>query len=122
MLQWYREVVARAVGPLKDDPAVIGWAVTNEPQYALLVNAANVAKTASFRVWLRDRYKTVDKLKLAWGQPGLTGFEQVQQPQQAAFETQSTPAARDFLKFEGAILAQALVARANSSRRLIATT
>jgi hypothetical protein len=112
VLDWYRELVDRVVRPLRDDPAVLAWTVTNEPAFNLFPNPDNAPKTAAFQGWLKARYGDAGGLRGAWQADAGADFEHVRQPDKDAFENQTTPAARDFLRYEMGITAQAMVDRA----------
>jgi len=62
----YRKYAARLAGKLaeryKDHPGLLIWHVSNE--YGGYCYCDNCA--AAFRVWLRERYKTLDELNRVW--------------------------------------------------------
>ncbi|CAM3190664.1 beta-galactosidase [Paenibacillus lupini] len=66
----YRElceiIVRNMVSAYKDHPAVIGWQIDNEFNCEKNVFYAE-ADHAAFRVWLRQKYETLDNLNKAWG-------------------------------------------------------
>lgn len=66
----YLELSARIVRKLAEHygghPAVIGWQLDNELNCE--VNSFySASDQAAFRVWLRDRYETLDELNRVWG-------------------------------------------------------
>jgi hypothetical protein len=113
-LDWYRETVERVVTPLKDNPAVLGYDVSNEPDMAL--SPASPALTAAWRVWLGARYDAVEKLRAAWEQPDLATTEAADLPKQEDYDWQRTQQARDFLAFGGDAVGGAMIARAELVR------
>ncbi len=66
----YRELSARIVTMMaehyKDDPAIVGWQIDNEINCEVNVFYAE-ADHVAFRVWLRGRYGTLERLNDAWG-------------------------------------------------------
>jgi len=66
----YRELSARIVRKMaehyKDHPAVVGWQIDNELNCEINVFYAE-ADHAAFRVWLREKYGSLDRLNAAWG-------------------------------------------------------
>ncbi|SFE08765.1 beta-galactosidase [Paenibacillus catalpae] len=66
----YRElcerIVRNMVNAYKDHPAVIGWQIDNEFNCEKNVFYAE-ADHAAFRVWLKEKYGTLDNLNKAWG-------------------------------------------------------
>ena len=84
----YRELSARIVRKLAEHygqhPAVIGWQIDNELNCEVNV-FYSASDHAAFRVWLEEKYGTLDELNRAWGtafwnqnytdwaQVGLTG-------------------------------------------------
>jgi len=114
MLEWYRGTVARVVVPLRDDPAVLGYDVTNEPDVAL--SPATPTLTGAWRAWLQTRYGTVGRLREAWGQPDLAGFDAAEIPKQEDYDRQRTQQASDFLAFGGDAIGRSLIARARLVR------
>lgn len=66
----YRElcglIVRKMVSAYKDHPTVIGWQIDNEFNCEKNVFYAE-ADHAAFRVWLKQKYETLDNLNKAWG-------------------------------------------------------
>lgn len=66
----YRELSARIVRKLADhygqNPAVIGWQIDNELNCEVNV-FYSAADQAAFRVWLKEKYGSLDELNRAWG-------------------------------------------------------
>jgi beta-galactosidase len=66
----YRELSARIAGRMaqhyRGHPALIGWQIDNELNCELDVFYSEADHTA-FRVWLREKYTTLDRLNDAWG-------------------------------------------------------
>jgi hypothetical protein len=114
MLDWYRGTVERVVAPLKGNPAVLGYDVTNEPDLAL--SPASPTLTGAWHAWLQTKYGTVEKLREAWGQPDLADFGAAGLPKQEDYDWQRTQQARDFLAFSGDAVGRSMIARANLVR------
>lgn len=109
---WFEEVVRRVVTPLRDDPAILAWDVTNEP--FVDPDPRSEVLAAGFRQWLRERYGAVDRVRESWATPELAGFEAAPMPSQKEYDSQSTAAARDFLAYAQGLLAQRLILRARA--------
>jgi len=66
-----------------NDKRIWGWQIDNEPSHYGTLDY-NPAAQASFRVWLKKKYQTIDALNKAWGTPfwsGVySGFEQIELP------------------------------------------
>ncbi|WP_123041105.1 beta-galactosidase [Cohnella candidum] len=66
----YRELSARIVTRMaehyKDHPAVVGWQIDNELNCEVNVFYSD-ADHAAFRVWLREKYGSLEVLNRAWG-------------------------------------------------------
>lgn len=66
----YRELSARIVRKLAEhyghNPAVIGWQIDNELNCEVDVFYSD-ADQAAFRVWLKEKYGSLDELNRAWG-------------------------------------------------------
>ncbi len=66
----YRQYVEKIVAKLGEryghHPAVIGWQIDNEPGHYGLVDYSQNAQN-KFRVWLKSKYGTIDKLNMTWG-------------------------------------------------------
>lgn len=86
----YRRYALRITEKLADrykgHPALVMWHVDNE--YGCHISECYCdASAAAFRLWLKDRYKTIDKLNFAWGTSfwGQTYFdwEEIQPPRRS---------------------------------------
>lgn len=64
----YREFTTRIVGEIAkrygSNRAVIGWQVDNEPP---AISDYSPDSQKAFRQWLKNKYKTIDALNVAWG-------------------------------------------------------
>lgn len=118
----YREAALRITTELAQrygkHPAVVGWHVHNEYGAPVALDYSVHAQRA-FRVWLRERYESLDRLNAAWG----TAFwgqhyevwEHVQVP--AATTTPANPAQQlDFARFSDAALRACFVAERDAVR------
>lgn len=113
-LAWYGDTVERIVRPLRGNPAVFGYDVSNEPDMAL--TPGTPTQLAAWRGWLARRYDTVEALRAAWSRPDLAGLEQADVPSQEDYDWQRSPEARDWLEFAGESVGRAMVARAQLVR------
>ena len=64
--QYGRDLVRRLGERYADHPAVVLWHVDNELGCHLPLDYSDAARDA-FRLWLADRYSTIDALNEAWG-------------------------------------------------------
>lgn len=119
----FREHALRLVRALaeryRDHPAIVAWHISNELGCHNLYDYSDDAARA-FRVWLRDRYGTLDALNDAWGtafwSQHYTAWDQILPPRTAPthrnpgqrldFERFSSDAVRDHLRAEAALLAE----------------
>jgi hypothetical protein len=115
MLELYRGTVERVVTPLRDNPAVFGFNVTNEPDLAL--SPASPTLLTAWRAWLATTYGTTAALQTAWGQADLAGFEAAELPRQEDYDAQRTRPAQDFVAFNGAAVGQSMIRRAQWVRQ-----
>lgn len=113
-MEWYRDTVARVVKPLRDNPAVLGYDVTNEPDMAPA--PATPTLSGAWQAWLAKRHGTLEQLRQAWNVPDLASFETAAIPQQEDYDWQRTPAARDFMAFGGDAVGRSMIARAQLVR------
>ena len=61
-----RIIVTKLAEAFADDPAVIGWQIDNEI-YPYNEGCFCEKCKAAFRVWLKDKFGTIDALNAAWG-------------------------------------------------------
>ena len=118
----YRSAALRITTALAErygaHPAVVGWHVHNEYGAPVALDYSVHAQRA-FRVWLRERYGSLDALNAAWGTTfwgQLYGdWEHVQVP--AAATTPVNPAQQlDFARFSDAALRDCFVAERDAIR------
>lgn len=78
-----RKVVAALAKHYGNDKRVWGWQIDNEPSHYGTLDY-NPAAQASFRQWLKNKYKTIEALNRAWGTAfwsGIySGFDQIEMP------------------------------------------
>jgi len=76
------KIIAELAKRYGKDSRIMGWQVDNEPSSN--VDFGNVAQKR-FRVWVKDKYKTIDALNKAWGTSFWSGtytdFNQINFPQ-----------------------------------------
>lgn len=83
----YRALTANIVEAMAkhyaNNPNVWGWQIDNEPSHYGSLDY-NPAAQANFRVWLKNKYKTIDALNKAWGTAFWSGiysdFNQIELP------------------------------------------
>jgi beta-galactosidase len=99
-------------------PAVVGWHVHNEYGAPVSLDYSVHAQRA-FRLWLRERYESLDRLNAAWGTAfwgqHYEDWEHVQVP--AATATSANPAQQlDFARFSDAALRDCFIAERDAVR------
>ena len=99
-------------------PAVVGWHVHNEYGAPVALDYSVHAQRA-FRVWLRERYESLDRLNTVWGTAfwgqHYEDWEHVQVP--AATATSANPAQQlDFARFSDAALRACFIAERDAVR------
>lgn len=66
-----------------NDKRIWGWQIDNEPSHYSALDYSAAAQ-ASFKVWLKKKYQTIDALNKAWGTPFWSGiytdFNQIEIP------------------------------------------
>lgn len=81
--QYSMKIIAELAKHFGNDSRIMGWQVDNEPSSN--IDFGNDAQNR-FRVWLKNKYKTIDALNAAWGTNFWSGtytdFEQINLPQQ----------------------------------------
>ncbi|MGW8483089.1 beta-galactosidase [Microbacterium sp. NPDC055903] len=102
-----------------EHPALVAWHISNELGCHNLYDFSDDAARA-FRLWLQERYRSIDALNDAWGTafwsqrygdweeilPPRVAAAQRNPGQQLDFERFSSDAARDHLRAEAALLAE----------------
>ena len=122
----YREYVSKIVAELAKkfghDPRVWGWQIDNELSHYGRQYSYGPAATAKFRVWLRERYGTVDKLNQSWGggfwSMVYQNFDQIDMPNPQELVADPSPhalldlnrwfadEAKDYIRMQAGILRQ----------------
>ncbi|HXA49791.1 MAG TPA: beta-galactosidase [Candidatus Acidoferrum sp.] len=104
----YRDYVKKVVTALAmkfgQDARVWGWQLDNELSHYEKQYSYSPAATASFRIWLRAKYRTIDKLNEDWGTSfwsmRYSNFDQIEIPNQNDHPGLPNPHARlDFARF-----------------------
>lgn len=104
----YRDYVKKVVTALAmkfgQDPRVWGWQLDNELSHYEKQYSYSPAATASFRAWLRAKYRTIDKLNEDWGTSfwsmRYSNFDQIEIPNQNDHPGLPNPHAQlDFARF-----------------------
>lgn len=102
----YRKECARIVGVLAErfgqHPGVIAWQTDNEYGCHNTVRSYSSSALHGFRHWLHERYGTIEKLNLAWGNVFWSmeyrSFDEIELPSGAVTETNPSHRA-DFDRF-----------------------
>ena len=115
-VNWYKGTLERVVVPLKDNPGVLAYDVTNEPDMAL--SPATPTQSSAWHAWLQGKYTTLAGLRDAWGKPDLASFEAADNPKQDDYDWQKTQQARDFLAFGGDAVGRSMIGRAKLVRAI----
>ena len=115
---YIKKVVEEMTRRYGKNPAVCGWQINNEPHFEGLYDYSDFAQ-ADFRVWLKKKYGSIDKLNTAWGASfwSLTynNFEQVICP--SAKDYAASPHAHlDFKRYTADALAASLRYESNLLR------
>lgn len=63
-LEYAEKITKAQTEALGNHPAIIGWQLDNEPGYPFYDFDENCNK--GFRIWLKEKYKTIDALNKAW--------------------------------------------------------
>ena len=104
----YRELTGKIATNLAtrygQDKRIWGWQIDNEPSHHSAENDYSNSAQNRFREWLKNSYRSIEKLNSAWGtavwSAGYTQFEQVRIPNPAELPQVASPAALlDFKKF-----------------------
>ena len=81
-----RKVVEAMAQHYANDKRIWGWQIDNEPSHYGTLDYSPAAQ-ASFRSWLKNKYKTIDALNQAWGTAFWSGvysnFDQVDLPNES---------------------------------------
>ena len=103
----YREFVKKIVSRLADryghNSSVVGWQIDNEPGHYGVVDYSENSQMR-FRVWLRHKYGSIEKLNDTWGNlfwsETYQNFDQIRLPsQQEVAEKPNPHAMLDFNRF-----------------------
>ncbi len=66
VLTYTKKIVEAMAKHYGDNKAVMGWQIDNEPEAK---EDYSEASQSAFRNWLKEKYKTIDSLNVAWGTP-----------------------------------------------------
>ena len=102
----YRELTARIVEKLgahyAKHPAVIGWQIDNELNCETS-DFYSESDSAAFRIFLKERYKTLDALNEAWGtvfwNQTYTGWEEIHVPRPTIHNSTNPHEMLDYHRF-----------------------
>jgi len=124
-----RRIVSMMVERYGRHPDVAGWQVDNELGCHDTVLSWGPVDLAAWKLWLRNRYATIDALNEAWGTSfwsmHVNSFDDIELPARAVTETDPT-ARMDFRRFSAEQLVsyarmQAGIIRAGSPGRFVTT-
>ena len=122
----YRDFVEKITDQLGKrygkNPHVIGWQLDNEPSHYDVHFDYGPAAEARFRVWLKEKYGTVDKLNTDWGtafwSQTYNNFEQIRIPNSKVLPAGANAhALLDFQRFNNAELTRFLALQTNTLRK-----
>lgn len=104
----YRKKVSKIVTEMAkhygNDKRIWGWQIDNEPSHYGTYDYSPAAQ-ANFKVWLKNKYKTIENLNAAWGTSFWSGvytdFKQIEIPNQTRLysATASPISVVDFRRF-----------------------
>ncbi len=109
-----------------NNKTVWGWQIDNEPShYGALDYSKNAQK--SYREWLKNKYKTIDKLNQVWGNAfwsqSYNNFEQIPIPNAKELVQQANPhAILDFKRFSADEAARFVLLQKDILRKYIKPT
>lgn len=126
----YEEYVTKIVTLLAErygnNKTVWGWQIDNEPShYGAFDYSKNAQK--SYREWLKNKYKTIEKLNEVWGNAfwsqTYNNFEQIPIPNSKELVQQANPhAILDFKRFSADEAARFVILQKNILRKYIKPT
>lgn len=126
-----KNMVTKLAEHYGNNPTVIGWQIDNEPGHYGLVDYSENAQQ-KFRLWLRQKYKTIEQLNATWGNTfwseSYQNFDQVRLPNQQELPEKPNPHAMlDMNRFmadelAGFVNMQADVLRENINEKQWITT
>ena len=122
-LYYVEKIVEQLAKRYGKDERIWGWQIDNEPHYGTLYDYSPAAEK-EFRIWLKDKYSTIENLNEAWGaafwSQTYNNFEQVQIPNENKAPAGVNPHAQlDFQRFNADQLAEALRFQADLLREII---
>lgn len=124
--EYIQKIIAQLTKRYGNDKRVIGWQIDNEPHYAPLYNYSEYAGQ-QFRVWLKNKYKSIDSLNFSWGNHfwsiNYNNFEQIQIPNNKIDGQGASPhSLLDFQLFNAQALAEGLRFQAQQLKSNVAPT
>lgn len=123
---YVEKIVSKLAERYGHNPSVIGWQIDNEPgHYGLVDYSENAQK--KFRLWLKQKYGTVQKLNETWGNAFWSEtyqtFDQIRLPNQQELPEKPNPHAMlDLNRFMADELAGFVNKQADVLRRYIDKT
>lgn len=64
--RYVENIITRLAEHYGNRPSIIGWQIDNEPGHYGMVDYSENAQV-KFRIWLKNKYKTIDNLNRVWG-------------------------------------------------------
>ncbi len=111
-LYYVDKIVTELAKRYGNDKRIWGWQLDNEPHYGVLYDYSE-GHEKEFRIWLSEKYGTIDKLNDAWGtafwSQTYNNFQQIKIPNRKRAPQGANPhALLDFQRFNAEALAEAL--------------
>ena len=102
--RYVKTIVTKLAERYGQNPDVIGWQIDNEPSHYGGNWDYSPAARDKFRVWLKNKYGTIEKLNTTWGNDfwsqNYNDFGQIEIPNQKQLVQQANPhAILDFRRF-----------------------
>lgn len=120
---YVRKIVAKLAERYGNDPRITGWQLDNEPSHYGWTADFNPAALEKFKLWVEDKYKTIENLNDNWGLAFWSGkynsFNQVVPPNESLspIDFINQHAALDWKRFNADEIADFLAFQAEILRK-----